>query len=524
LELSSLLSLGSGLEVVSISAEEEGFTVSVESTLHSSACPLCTQVATRIHSRYTRVVADLPCAGQRVQLLLRVQKFFCDTPECPRQIFAERLTPLVEPRARMTCRLSQAIQLIGLATCGKLGARLAARLGIQTSWMTVLNRIMAKPSLPAPPVVQLGIDDFSFRRGCTFGTILVDLERHQILDLLPDRQAETAAAWMEQHPTIDLVCRDRGGDYAAAARTGAPQAQQSADRFHLMKNLTEAVGLALVRCWTEQQERPYEKKAATEVALDAPSPPSVEAWRSRRSSTEDQGRRVRQAARSAEYEQMVALRAQGLQVGEVARRLGKSRATVRHWLAQGASPEGTHRRPRFSPFDAYAPYVLERWQAGCENGLQLWREIAERGYRGTASMLYRFLATLRHSPAAVSTAPARAGSSPLPTAKKAVWLLLRDPADLKAEEREALTALCQANPTVQTLYRLVQAFRQLLHQRQGDHLDEWLAQARASHIQEIHRFVHGIEKDKAAVITGVTRPESNDHVAYCTSSLGSRSF
>jgi transposase len=196
LELSPLLLLGPGLEPMSISATADGFTVHVTSTLSSSCCPLCSHLATRIHSRYTRVVADLPCAGQRVQFILQVRKFFCDTSACPRTIFAERLIPFVEPQARMTCRLSQAIQLIGLATCGKLGARLATRLGIQASWMTVLARIMAKPAPPAPPVVQLGVDDFSFRRGSTFGTILVDLERHQVLDLLPDRQAETAAAWM----------------------------------------------------------------------------------------------------------------------------------------------------------------------------------------------------------------------------------------------------------------------------------------------------------------------------------------
>jgi transposase len=338
---------------------------------------------------------------------------------------------------------------------------------------------------------------------------LVDLERHQVLDLLPDRQAETAAAWMRQQPTIELVCRDRGGDYAAAARKGAPQAQQSADRFHLMKNLTEAMGLALVRCWTRQQERKPERQAEAFAEQGTPSLPSGETWRSRRSRTPDQGQQVRQAARVAEYEQMRSLQAQGLRVVEIARRLGKSPLTVRHWLAQGAGPAGTHRRPRFSQFDAYAPYVLERWQTGCHNGLQLWREIAERGYGGTARMLYGFLATVRASTGALETPPAQAASHQLPSAKKAVWLLVRDPADLEADEREALAACCQANPTAQTLYPLVQAFRQLLHQRQGDHLDDWLAQARASQIKELQSFVHGSEQDKAAVVAGLTRPQSN---------------
>ena len=155
------------------------------------------------------------------------------------------------------------------------------------------------------------------------------------------------------------------------------------------------------------------------------------------------------------------------------------------------------------------PYVLARWQAGCHNGLELWREIAERGYGGTARMVYRFIAALRAQAGAVDADPERSNSPQPPSAKKAVWLVVRDPADLEADEREALTLLCQASPTAQTLYPLVQEFRQMLHQRQGERLDDWLAQAKASHIKELQSFAHGIEQDKAAVVAGLTRLESN---------------
>jgi transposase len=275
--------------------------------------------------------------------------------------------------------------------------------------------------------------------------------------------------------------------------------------------LTEAVGLALVRCWTKRQQhrKPESQASAEAVEDDAPPLPAGETWRSHRSRTEEQGHLVRQAARAAEYEQMLALRAQGLRSPEIARRLGKSAGTVRRWLAQGTSPEGTHRRQRSSHFEAYVPYVLERWQAGCQNGLQLWREIAERGYGGTARMLYRFIAALRAQAGALDGDPARSSSPQPPSAKKVVWLVVRDPAELEADEHAALTTLCQASPTAQTLYPLVQAFRQMLHQRQGAHLDDWLAKARASQIKELESFAHGIEQDKAAVCAGLTRNESN---------------
>lgn len=194
-----------------------------------------------------------------------VRKFFCEVPTCARKIFAERLTTLARPWARVTRLLFQTVQIIGLATGGQLGVRVMQRLGILASRSTILRRIMALASRPVGSVSVLGIADFSFRRGRKFGTILIDLQAHQVIDLLPDRTAETAAAWMQTHPEIDLVSRDRSGEYAAAIRQGAPQATHVADRFHIYKNLVEAVELTLTRCRAE-----IRKQAAATRAAEAP--------------------------------------------------------------------------------------------------------------------------------------------------------------------------------------------------------------------------------------------------------------
>ena len=148
----------------------------------------------------------------------------------------------------MTTRLSQTIEAIGLATSGELGSRFLAHLGIVTSPTTILRRTMALPAQRAEQVSLLGIDDWSFRRGRQFGTIIVNLATHEIIDLLPDRRRKQPNAWMQAHPEIDLVSRDRGKDYAAAARKGAPQARQVADRFHLAQNLTDRIEESLARC------------------------------------------------------------------------------------------------------------------------------------------------------------------------------------------------------------------------------------------------------------------------------------
>ena len=213
MKIEAVLGLPEGLEVVSGDVADQVITLTIISTQQNPCCPLCGRSASRVHSHYRRQLTDMSCAGRRVRFILHVRKFFCDEKTCVRKIFTERLVPFIQPWARVTTRFFQAMEQIGLATSGMLGARLGDRLGMQASWMTILRRMMAHPSASVEQVVQLGIDDFSFRRGRTFGTILVDLQSHQVIDLLPDRSVKTVSAWMSAHPEIRLVSRDRGGDY-----------------------------------------------------------------------------------------------------------------------------------------------------------------------------------------------------------------------------------------------------------------------------------------------------------------------
>lgn len=248
MEKTPLPPLPEGLLIEHIQVAETGLMISVSSTHPTSCCPLCSEPSSSLKSHYRRTVRDVPCGGSRVLLALTVRKFYCRNAYCPRKVFAERFPAFVEPWARTTIRYCQQITSIGLSTCGKGGARLAARLGIQTSRQMILRRIMALPEHSTGSVLFLGIDDCAFRRGYCFGTILVNLESRRVVDLLPDREAETSAAWMRQQPDIFVVSRDRGGEYAIAAARGAPQATQCADRFHVVKNWTEATQLLLTRC------------------------------------------------------------------------------------------------------------------------------------------------------------------------------------------------------------------------------------------------------------------------------------
>ncbi len=279
MELSQFLPLGDGLELTHLERGDDLLHLHITSTSKSCFCPVCGQVATRLHSRYCRMVKDLPCVGQQVQLILHVRKFFCDTADCMRKIFAERLSPLVAPWAHMTIRLSQAIAAVGLASSGRLGVRLSSRLGTATLWMTIVRRVMALPTKPVEKVHCLGIDDFSFRRGRTFGTVLVDLDTHHVIDLLPDRQTETAATWMQAYGEITHVSRDRGSEYASAASRDAHQAVQVADRFHVAKNLSEVVADRLARVLTELKAT-LEGEGAGLATVQGEVRGLVEEWRS----------------------------------------------------------------------------------------------------------------------------------------------------------------------------------------------------------------------------------------------------
>ncbi len=502
-----------GLEVIRMEMMETVLTITAVSTQKNPCCPLCGTPASRVHSRYTRRIADLPCSGQPLRIQLQVRKCFCAVSTCARKIFAERLTPFVDAFARVTQRLFQIVQVVGLATGGRLGVRVTDRLGIETSRHTILRRIMALPTEPVGEVTQIGIDDFSFRRGRKFGTIIVDLQTHKMLDVLPDRTTDTSATWMAAHPELDIVSRDRGGDYAAAARKAAPQATQTADRFHLMKNLTEAVELTLARCRAEIRKAAYdalpeeERKVVDPLALPL-EPISLENWKPAPDPCTERERLTRQAQRQDRYEQVHALQAQGLGNKEIARRVGVTTRTLENWQKHGF-PQAGRRRKRPSCFDPYAPYVLSRWEQGCTNGLQLYQEIKEQGYTGTEKTVYRFLVPLRRNQQIIQKAVVPQVPLQDFSAKDAVWWFVRDRSLLDEKQQAQLEAICQASETARTTYQLVQEFRQMLHALEGTKLDEWLVKVKESQIRELQSFVFGVERDKAAVTAGLTLPHNN---------------
>jgi len=501
---------GVGLALAHLRADDRHIVVELATTAPEAECPLCSRSTTRVQSHYWRTLADLPWQGVPVQVRLHARRFWCDNADCPRAIFTERVPALAAPYARRITRLTATLTQVAFALGGEGGARLLAALGMAASADALLDLVRQAPLAPAPTPRVLGIDDFALRRGRTYGTLLIDLERHAAVDVLPDRDADNVARWLAAHPGVAIVSRDRSGVYAEGARRGAPGATQVADRWHLLKNIGDALEQALGR----QREA---LRAATlglpgvgapVSAGAAPLEPAAPAIppATPRLATPGASRRA------SLHREVHDLHRRGLSISAIGRRVGLTRVTVRKYLRSASCPARSARRTHLPALGQHETYLRERWAAGCDNAARLWRELRARGFPGSAGAVRRYLGAWRTTPRGPGRRPRGRGGQPTPrppSPKQVRWWLLLPPERRTARQEAYLARLLAAAPPIQEAATLAREFGRLLRARDVAALGPWLAQAEVSGLAEFASCATSLRQDLAAVEAALTTPWSN---------------
>ena len=496
-----------------VSSEVRGETITVEacSTVRAAPCPACHRWSHRLHGRYVRRLEERPVLEQRVVLAIEVRRFKCTNANCPRRTFAENIHALAGRYQRRTRSQARALHALGHALGGEAAARLADLLGLRTSADTVLRelrRVSEHKREPSPRVV--GIDDWAIARGHQYGTIIVDLERREPIEVFAGRDAIAVAAWMRVHPSIEIVARDRAGAYSEAVDLALPAAKQVSDRWHLLSNLRDNVERLLYRLG------PQLRQAAQQIEVGRVTLGRRGGGLSRFNSLRSWQRLSdqRRATRLALYERVMALRAQGCTIRGIAREFSMSSATVLKFVHAGAFPERAPKARGPTPLDRYRDYIEERVAQGCRFPELIWLELKQRGYKGSRASVQSCVTRLLFPQGKAPLVQVPARTMPIPSARRVFgwlvgWKNLAVEEPKSADHERFVQALCKIEPVVGEVRSLAREFLGLMHRRSLRQFDRWLGRLSCCDAAEMRRFAQSLRADLPAVRAAFKLPWSN---------------
>ena len=472
-----------GFAVEGVTVEGARVRIRLRSLQPFGLCPDCGRRSRRIQSLYLRRPADLPLGGRQVELTVVARRFWCDAVLCGRRIFCERFEAGVLTKyGRRTGRLETIVHHLGLALGGRPAAAFALRLMMPVSNDTLLRVVRRRSTQKdGAELSVIGIDDFAFRRGQTYGTIVCDLERRRPVTLLPDRALDTSRAWLAERPSIVTVARDRGGGYGEAIARALPHAEQVADRWHLLENSSRAFLDAVSK--TMRQIR----KAIGSSVID----PKLLTYAER---LQYEGYQRRQETN----ETILKLAKQGVAIRQIVRVTGHSRKLVRDVL-RGQRTDVF--RTKASSLDSWAPWLNDRWEQGVRNALALWREMRELGFPGRSGVVSQWAQRRRLAEKAGQTSLART-----PSARIIARLMTSARDDLTRSEA-ILVAAIEANvPDLVTARETIMEFQTMIRSKAVAKLETWLEAGRETLVGS---FANGVQKDLAAVRNAIISPWSN---------------
>lgn len=471
-----------GFIVDGVKVVAEGVQILLRSRQPLGTCPDCGRQSRRVQSRYLRRPADLPLGGRRVELTIVARRFWCDAVLCGRRIFCEQFDGGVLARyGRRTQRLETIVHHLGLALGGRPAAAFANRLMMPVSNDTLLRVVRRRIDDQSDELTVIGIDDFAFRRGQTYGTIVCDLERRRPVTLLPDRALDTSRSWLARHPSISIVARDRGGGYGEAIAKALPDAEQVADRWHLMENSSRAFLDAVGKSMRQIRQ------AVGSNVVD----PKLLTYAER---LQYEGYLRRQETNEAIRE----LSKKGTSIRQIVRQTGHSRKLVRGVL-RGQRLDVFRTRP--SSLDSWLPWLNSRWDDGARNALALWREMKVKGFPGRSGVVSQWAQRRRLAEKANQSGLART-----PSARVIARLMTAARDDLAKSEAILVAAIEMNVPELVVARTAIGDFQSMIRAKTARKLDGWLETAKNSLVGS---FAGGVEKDIDAVRNAIISPWSN---------------
>ena len=495
---------GPGVKVQGITLQSNGIWTVSAVAKPIGICPDCGARSRHRHGWRSRSLADLPIQGCAVKLKLALSRWECRHGKCGRQTFTDQLPHIAPPYAHRTSRTAQIVGLLGHGMGGRPAENLLYRLGIPCSDDTILRQL--KRSAPKATrdvdVRVLGIDDWSWRRSSHYGTIMVDLEKRSVVDVLDDRSVASVKAWLKERPDIEIVSRDRCGLYSQAAREGAPQARQVADRFHLVENLQAAIK-AQMSFYGHGNIRPI-------LSEDA-----IASARSQRHFA----RLAHRQSRKEIFDELHALRQRGLSYSEIGRHTGYDRRSVANWLSSSAPRD--RNRAALKPTSPlyFEKFLSECWKNGNRNGRHLFHDVRHRGYTGSRSNLERLLkewrATGNTNPdvapidAQISEPVRDPDTGHMISSMVAAALCMKPRGKLTACQARKVDALKQGSAAFAEMRALAMRFRGILRAKNPDQIEPWIDDAIDTELAEIVRFARVLHRDLEAVKNAIELPWNN---------------
>lgn len=433
-------------------------------------------------------------------IAVTVRRLICGNPQCRVRTFAEPVPSLTRRYARRTSLLRRMLELLALAVAGRAGSRLAAQLGVMVCRDTLIGLIRALPDPEIGQISVLGVDDFAKKRGHSYATLLINMDTHRPIDVLDGRTADSLAQWLREHPGVQVICRDRAGAYAEGSRTGAPEATQVADRFHLYQNLCEAVEKTVISHRADLRETEPVQESTTDAADAGPD---------LQDDADPSATECRLIVRHRErYAAVQELAVKGWTISAIARHLRLDRRTARKFARATTVEELlTKATGRSDVLTPYLPYLTERFNEGCTDAARLTKDIRAQGYRGSSQTVRRYLQPFR----ATTVAPAAPTGL---TVRTATTWITRRPDRLDAEEHTRLAALRARSPRLDALAGHVTTFATMMTTLTGtkDNLEAWMKAVDADDLPALHSFARGIRRDQDAVVNGLTLTHSSGAV------------